>query len=307
MRQITAFLPFLLLSPALLLAQANAGSQAGLQAARKADGLLSRVVVCGASMSAGNLHKIFDKGIAVAHKRVGSSTSVMFFMRPKVSGKRLLTKALKKEPTLLIGLDFLFWYSYGNHGRKGNDGSDAEIDARLAGLERGLEELSRYKGPLVLADLPDMTGADPLMLRKSLIPSAKALEKLNERIRNWAIEREKTAAKVLVVPLAEMVKELKGGKMAIRASKDGKHPRVVLTQKMAMMWDRLHPSPIGAVALCARVLEQIALSFGKEARSGIAFDSWKVLEEMGLSEALAKEMAETLDGASSRPSTKKQL
>ena len=37
----------------------------------------------------------------------------MFFINPKHHGKTEIEAALKANPTVVIALDFLFWYAYG--------------------------------------------------------------------------------------------------------------------------------------------------------------------------------------------------
>src|SRR6266705_2377773 len=119
-----------------------------------------RVVVIGASASAGfvlsepfggtltsrcRLNRYLDAAITVPHSPVESLASSLFFMNPEAFAPVQVAAATNARPTLVVGLDFLFWFCYG-------DGStDAERAQRFEG---GLKLLDQLHCPLVVGDIP---------------------------------------------------------------------------------------------------------------------------------------------------------
>lgn len=250
--------------------------------------LFSRVVVMGASVSDGfqnqtPLGKLFDAAIRVPHEPVESMASSAFFITPLPEGSRQLALAAKRNPTLLLGVDFLFWYGYGytqaNVIRSGKPGarpeeSEEQIRQRLERLEKALTALDAFACPLVLGDFPDMWGADPNMIAPQMIPGVKALELLNSRLYEWA----KTRPRVLLLPLASWVIETKEGKARLPGREKGAPiPAAALLQE-----DRLHPSAAGAVVLMGRVVEAIRKWIDEPAKDALRYDVAKVLEDEGL-------------------------
>ncbi|MEZ5990147.1 MAG: hypothetical protein R3F30_13720 [Planctomycetota bacterium] len=265
--------------------------------------LLARVAVIGASVSAGfgnglKLAKAMDPGIGGEHEPVADYSTPNFFLGPQRYGKECLDKAIAHEPTLIVGIDYLFWYGYGRffapvRSDAGADARSAEeqeakvVEMRLALLEKGLAQLDRWEGPLVVGDFPDMSGADPRMLSKAMIPTEAALAKLNARVAAWVAARREKGRRTLLVSLADMVKDMRGGKLGLPASPDGKHAALELDAGTAMLWDRLHPSKIGVVALVDRVWADVAKGFGK-AVAGLDYEPWTQLEEMGFAGTLER-------------------
>ena len=98
----------------------------------------------------------------------------MLFMQPEVLGRQQLDEALKLKPTLVVGLDFLFWFCYGD----GNTSAE-----RLQRFERGLKLLEAVQCPLILGDIPDASGASESMLTPDQIPSAQAMAAANRRLK----------------------------------------------------------------------------------------------------------------------------
>lgn len=218
---------------------------------------------------------MLDKSIGVDHRPVERVSSNAFFTMPLKIGDQQLRRALHLEPTCVIAVDFLFWYVYGPTGRhiddlQANPLEDEEArkrevralsDAtpedlprvvRLLTLERGLRELDKLRVPMVIGDIPDMTGALPIMLPKRAIPSIDIQKAANERIRAWAIERKDH---VLLFPLASRVLAMKQGKMEIPATKS--EPAVPLAMEVALGRDRLHPSKIGALVFMSELVDAL--------------------------------------------------
>jgi hypothetical protein len=112
-----------------------------------------------------------------------------FFMQPEAAGQTQVRDAIESKPTLVIGIDFLFWFCYGTQAR-----TDAE---RLKRFDHGLKLLETIPCPLIVGDIPDASAAVGGMLSESQMPSRAVLTAANERLRKWAAGRPE----VTVVPL----------------------------------------------------------------------------------------------------------
>src|ERR1041385_1598494 len=84
-----------------------------------------RIVMIGASASAGfteseplggpnsaqyRLSRYVEAALSVPHEPVQNLANAMFFIQPEAAGRHQLDQALKSKPTLVIGVDFLFWF-----------------------------------------------------------------------------------------------------------------------------------------------------------------------------------------------------
>ena len=93
--------------------------------------LLERVVVTGASVSSGyglttppikgdlgaypvNMKHIMEGLITTEHDSVKFIGDMMFFRNPKKHGSEFITQIIQHKPTLVVGVDFLFWFGYGS-------------------------------------------------------------------------------------------------------------------------------------------------------------------------------------------------
>lgn len=166
--------------------------------------LLRRVRLIGASVTAGfgtaaegglrrNIPLETFLQCALAPKNAGadleSKGSNTFFQSPTLTGRRQVTWAVQSDPTLVVGLDFLFWYGFG---------LDTESEPRrMAGLEKGLKELEAIDCPLIIGTLPNvnhsMKGKGFMgrpMLSWPQIASDESRHKMNARILDWAADRK---------------------------------------------------------------------------------------------------------------------
>jgi hypothetical protein len=172
----------------------------------------------------------------------------MFFDHPTESGPRLLAQALEREPSLIVGLDFLFWYGYGTKNRDGRP--IASEEERLILLGEGLALLEQVACPLVLGDFPDMAAAAGGMLPRTALPRPETLAALNDALRAWATGR----ANVIVLPLAELAAQRRADQgFAIGAWKWPAGCAGELVQK-----DQLHPSLDGLIVLAQLVIDRLA-------------------------------------------------
>lgn len=250
----------LLLAPALLLAPTqDAEPQAPTPGTP-----LDRVVVLGASVSAGagnaaELEVRRDVGLgtflaatyAKEPEPPAAPTdlgSVYFFADPRANGAKQVEQALEAEPTVVVALDFLFWYAYGERTRR---------DPRRArGLEEGLAALERLECPLVLGDLPNiehaLTGAGPFggpLVHRGMFPSERERLEMNQRVARWAAER----GRVAIVSTSSLVERMKdGGTVELRGDSWTIDEIGVALQK-----DRLHPTVLGTSWVALHVADAL--------------------------------------------------
>jgi hypothetical protein len=109
------------------------------------------------------------------------------FTNPLQIGAQQVAGAQKAEAVGVLAVDFAFWFAYGYVP------GDDEAKARGDLLARGLELLDGLRGPIVLGDLPDMTGASPRMLKPAQIPGVALQATLNAQIAAFAKARPNVA------------------------------------------------------------------------------------------------------------------
>jgi hypothetical protein len=225
-------------------------------AAVAADSPWSRVVVIGASASAGfvlteplggsattrcKLNYYLDAAIIAPHTPVKNLASALLFLNPEALAPLQIAAATNDRPTLVVGVDFLFWFCYGD-GR-----TDA---ARAARLEQGLKLLEQIHAPLVIGDIPDASYATNTgIISVDMVPSAAARKAANRRLRQWAA----TQPQVVVVPLAKFMRDTMAN-AAIHA-----HGLTLPAGKTRALLqaDQLHPTPHGAAVLTLGILDAL--------------------------------------------------
>ena len=217
-----------------------------------------RIAVIGASASAGFgvVERITDsdgnesvEGVGIGDLLLAAGDDLVvldlssggFFMRPLALGGSCVERVEAWSPDLVIAIDFLFWFVYGPGG-----GADSEAagtpDPRLLRLEEGLELLSKLETPIVVGEIPDMSGAIGGMLRRAQVPEKATMLAANRRIREWAESRPRTA----VVPLFELNERLASGE-AFTVGGTTWDPATEAFE--LILPDRLHPTLEGLVAL----------------------------------------------------------
>ncbi len=236
--------------PARAIGRAAAAAVVGALCACASPGerAFARVAVVGASLSAGfaldveagrplGLAEVLECALTARHEPVVSAADIFFFVRPLEAGAVMTEKAAAANPTLLVALDFLFWYGYGI--------VEAEGDRR-ARTEEGLRLLERFSCPVIVGDLPDMSEAIGTMLSAAQVPAPETRAYLNRRIREWAAQRA-----AVVVPLSELVEKLRtGGEVrAGSAVYSGAASRALLQR------DRLHPTIEGLACVAIAALD----------------------------------------------------
>ncbi len=176
---------------------------------------------------------------------VTTCADTMLFMGPERRARKALGDALATEPDLLLGLDLLFWFGYGNVPGDG-PGSETDRVSRLALQQKGFdlidELLPHTEVQLVVGDYPDLSDAVPLMINEKMIPSAEVRAELDARLRAWAEERPR----VHVFPLADCLTRLRRGEVVVTL--DEKAHTVAYDR--AMQFARVHPTRLGTAVVC---------------------------------------------------------
>lgn len=211
---------------------------------------LQRVAIVGASLSAGfridggkdpfqpsrlQLADVVDASLLAPHESVSNLANPGFFLDPEGTRKASIEGLRAYKPTLVVALDYLFWFAHG---------MNVAEDKRLSSVEGALADLATFDCPILLGDLPDMSGATKValpMLRKGNLPAPETLEKMNAAIAKFAKEH----ANVVVVPLADVTKKLLSDEeLVVRDVTWPKGSIGLLMQK-----DRLHPTLEGTCAV----------------------------------------------------------
>lgn len=217
-----------------------------------------RIVMIGASATAGftaseplggtntprfSLSRYVDAALTVAHDPVQNLGNAFFFFQPELIGRQQITRALTNNPTLIIGLDFPFWFCYGE--------GDTD-EARLQRFERGLKLLETISCPLVIGDIPDASAAVNKMLRPDQMPSPQAIATANQRLKEWVAGRKNVG----LVALSDfMRKALANHSITIRDYTLAEGQTRILIQN-----DYLHPSPPGCSVLALAVLDAVQVA-----------------------------------------------
>lgn len=230
---------------------------------------LSRIVFIGASVSDG-----FGNGLppSVLAQRVLKDrgfkilrfTSSLFFMQPLKIGPLQMRRALKAKPTLLIGIDFLFWFGYGWMNK----------DARMKRLEKGLALLDQFPGKILVGNLPDMHGADPRMLAPRQIPAVGTLKTMNDRIAQWVKKRPR----VRLFDLSAHVDRMRKKGIVLPSRDKRVRPRRISAKEL-MSKDRLHPSKQGVRYLLHLVLGSLERWGGSALKASLAWDFAEAMKD----------------------------
>lgn len=216
-----------------------------------------RVVVIGASASAGfvlseplggtntakcRLDHYLDAAITAPHAPAKNLATTMMFLNPDAFGPMQIEAATNASPTLVVGVDFLFWFCYG----------EGSTDAgRAQRFETGLKLLEQIPCPLVVGDIPDASSATNTgILSIAQVPSDAARRAANRRLREWAAAHPR----VTVMPLAEFMRATMGNQALAL------HGQTLPAGKTRalLQGDRLHPNPRGAAVLALGILDALA-------------------------------------------------
>jgi hypothetical protein len=160
--------------------------------------VLKRVAVTGASVTSGfgvttppikgdlgaypvNMKHIMEGVITSEHEEVAFYGDLLFFKNSKKNAKAYIKKIKAYKPTLVVGIDFLFWFGHGTPPE------DCDVGTyRMDKMNFALSLLDDLNVPMVIGNLPDVRGAVGRMLSANQVPTEKTLQKLNSRIQEWA-------------------------------------------------------------------------------------------------------------------------
>lgn len=245
---------------------------AAFQFAASAESPWARVVVIGASASGGfslkeplggtytdqcRLLPYLDAAITAPHPPMKNLATALLFLSPEAIAAQEIAAATNNHPTLVIAVDFLFWFCYGN----GRDDAD-----RAARFEHGLKLLDRLPCPLVVGDIPDASSATNTgIISAAQVPSESARAAANKRLREWAKKR----GNVAVVSLAKIMQAANAN-----ASIKSRHVSVPAGQSLALLQDdQLHPTPRGAAMLALEILDEFTTGRNKPLATEV---DWKL-------------------------------
>jgi lysophospholipase L1-like esterase len=272
--------------------------------------LFERPIIIGASASAGFGISLREHGakpgdgvgvsladiLRVAHgapRTVEAYSSSMAFANPGPILSGEMQRALRHSPSVVIGIDFLFWYVYGT-----NDATGAPMgtrEQRLANTDRGLAQMDlalAQRIPVIVGDIPDMKAAIGKMLGREQVPDASTLDAVNARIREWASSRP--GARVFSLRESVMSISTNGSMRA------GGTDWSVDDHGPLLLRDELHPSFAGLVAVASAVIESAATLLPEDSRA--AFEASFEFDPMWIRRRLLDERARELDDVRSRKS-----
>jgi hypothetical protein len=213
----------------------------------------SRIVMIGASASSGfteseplggpttsqlRLSRYLDAALLTSHEPVRNLSSAMFFLQPESQGQSQSERARQSNPSLLVALDFLFWFCYGD-GPTDKD--------RLQRFEQGLKFLEPFRCPIIVGDIPDASAAVERMLTSDEIPSPAALAAANRRLKSWASGRKQT----VVIPLSAFMRNA----MANKSLTVHGHTFAEGKTRALLQEDKLHPSAAGCSVLALAIFD----------------------------------------------------
>ena len=238
--------------------------------------IFERVAAIGARLTAGvrtpaSFARVFEATLADPRRVAFERADVAFFGAPRRNGQRLVEQALESKPTLVLAVDFLFWFGYGDVSGDGR-ALRGEAD-RLALLEEGLGLLGAFACPVVVSDFPDMSISVGAELRAEQMPRAETLARLNTRLRAWAAEREN----VIVLPLAKLVDDMR----RLRPFQIGERRWEPGSGARLLQNDLLHPNLEGLAAMAQLVAVELAKRPGWAPPEAFELDLQVVLARLG--------------------------
>ncbi len=248
---------FLLGFLAVVLAESVSGCSGPASQAR-APTLYDRVVFIGASASSGtglgpgvSLAGEFENSLAVHYDAVSDHSKSEFFRKTTRERKEIVDEALTRDPTLVVAVDFLFWFA---------NGMPATEAVRLSAVDEGLRLLDRFGCPVVVGTIPDVRhAATQTPFLKLIVPDEQTLRRANEELVRWATARPH----VVLMPLAEAVRcQARGDSLVIAG--------VSYPTKDTLQKDMLHPNQEG-LRLLNRLLVQSLIESGLSRASDFRF------------------------------------
>ena len=215
------------------------------------------IVLVGASVTAGftaseplggtnsqrlSLDRYIEAALLMPHQPMQNLASALFFTQPEAWGRQQIFQAVKAKPTLIVGLDFLFWFCYG---------ARLTDEQRLELFEKGLRLLDTVPCPVLVGDIPDASvSVRGGMLSADQVPNARVMRSVNERLSAWAAGHPR----VMVLPLSRFL----GTALANQSLALHRFTLAAGETSILLQQDLLHPSPPGCSVLALEILDLVA-------------------------------------------------
>ncbi len=210
-----------------------------------------------------SLDRYLNAALLAPHDPPVNLANAMFFMMPDDIAHTQVRNALTNNPTLVVGIDFLFWFCYG-HGATDED--------RITHFEKGLNLLESFQCPVMVGDIPDAAAAVGRMLNPREVAGPKARAAANRRLAEWAALHKN----VTVVPVSEFMRKLAANE-SIQL-----HGRILPagTTHALMQEDRLHTNQRGCAALAVSIFDEFIEAQYPRHFADILTDPAEVLERV---------------------------
>ena len=278
---------------ACLLMAADTDSRSTQQTASQEQGPLERIAVIGASASSGwgvllrymneqnmlssqtiSMKEIVEEVVTVDDVEIHGDGDGMFFMSPIAAGKKQIELAKAFQPTLVIAIDYLFWYGYGNRDAEGQfiPRGQAGQPARMKLLEKGLANLDAFSCPIIVGDFPDVSDAEGYMLSASQIPSSGTLKAMNARLKEWASDRPD----VHVLSMSNLLSNMRSNE----TFNVGRQEWPAGSKSRFMQNDNLHPTLDGLIVLVQESGDLIATHLEDVELEYFDFDLFEVRDRL---------------------------
>jgi hypothetical protein len=223
--------------------------------------IFRRVVVTGASVSSGfgvttppikgdlgaypiNMKHIMEGVITSDLSEVKFFGDLLFFKKSRANAKAYIEKIKEYKPTLVVGVDFLFWFGHGTPPV----GCDIS-QYRMEKLNFVLDLLGELKVPIIIGDLPNVRQTIGKMLSPKQVPTKELLLALNERIHEWGDSH----ANVTVVEVFDLSNKLMNDEPITFLG----HTWPAGSQSKLLQQDMLHTTFEGTVIASMMVAEAI--------------------------------------------------
>lgn len=217
-----------------------------------------------------NLEAVLRAALLHEEAELHGFSSSMFFTRPIQMGREQMDAARELEPTVVIAVDYLFWFGYGSIGV--SNGTEVETERRLARLERGLAMLDELACPVIVGDMPDMSAAVGFMLSARQMPSPAALAALNARVHAWIAEKDNAH----LFPLNDLIADIRAGRTIEIAGRTWDRNEV----RRLLSMDALHPTTLGLIATTQMAGQVMAESLDDVAPEHFRTDPKMVLKAL---------------------------
>ncbi len=173
------------------------------------------------------------------------------FMAVESHGRYQARAAARMKPTIVVAVDYLFWYLYADPKLRGP--GLAKL-SRMEFFEKGLAHLEQLKCPVIIGDIPDAASSVNRVLSKEQYPGSELIKKANKRLEEWLSNRP-LAIKIPLKTFHHQASE------NLELAVDGRATPAGKSRRKFLQWDRIHPTPAGADAVAAIITKSV-----KEAR-----------------------------------------